>query len=184
MSATNGLSIVGGRQLDDLLRTLAPKMEKNIMRSALVHGAKVIMREAKSLAPVGPPSSTNAAQYGGYAGALRDSIRVTSGFNKKGFAYASVKAGGKTKKGANVFYAHIVEYGSQRHRIAPRAKKRLELGGAFVAGAVQHPGIRAQPFMRPAVDAKYGEAIDAVTAQIRKRLAKEGIDVPAPIPQE
>lgn len=174
------VGISGGAELDDLLRTLAPKMEKNIMRAALTRGAKVIMLEAKKLAPVGKPSSTNAKEYGGYAGALRDSIRVTSRFTKTGSVTASVKAGGRTKKGAEVFYAHIVEYGARRHVIKPKTKKRLELGGQFVAGAVEHPGVKGQPFMRPAQDAKWEEAVGVVHEFIKKRLQKEGIDIVVP----
>lgn len=173
--------IHGGAELDRMLQTLAPKLEKNIMRSALAAGARIIMKDAKANAPVGQPSNVNAKDYGGYPGALRDSVRVTSGFDRKtGRAYASVKAGGKTKKGADVFYAHIVEYGARRHTIKPRAK-RLEIGGKFVAGSVEHPGVAPRPFMRTAVDAKLPEALMAVTAQIRKRLQKEGVDIPAPV---
>jgi HK97 gp10 family phage protein len=172
--------IKGGRELDQLLQTIPVKLEKNIMRSALGMGARVIMREAKSLAPVGAPSNTNAKKYGGYAGALKDSVRVKSGFTKKGEAYASVKAGGRTKRGADVFYAHIVEFGARSHMIKPNKKKHMEIGGKFVAGEVSHPGIRAQPFMRPAVDAKANDAVRAVENQVRKRIQKEGLDVPAP----
>lgn len=175
--------IKGGAELDRLLQTLAPKLEKNIMRSALAAGARVIAKEAKANAPVGQPSNVNAKLYGGYPGALRDGVRVTTGFTKTGTAYASVKAGGKTKKGADVFYAHIVEYGARRHMIKPRAKK-MKIGNQFIAGAVTHPGVAPRPFMRPAVDTKLPEALLAVTMQIRKRLAKEGIDVPAPVLDE
>jgi len=175
--------IQGGAELDKMLQTLPVKLEKNIMRAALAAGARVIMREAKALAPVGRPSNTNAREYGGYPGALRDSVRVTTRFTKDGQATASVKAGGRTKKGADVFYAHIVEYGARRHIIKPRAK-RMQIGDNFVAGQVEHPGVRPRPFMRPAADTKMAEAVDVATAYIRKRLTKEGIDVPVPIPTE
>lgn len=175
--------IEGGKELDKMLQTLPLKLEKNIMRSALAAGARQIAKEAKALAPVGRPSNVSAEQYGGYPGALRDSVRVTTRFDKTGAATASIKAGGRTKKGADVFYAHIVEFGARRHIIRPRAG-RLQIGGQFVAGAVEHPGVQPRPFMRPAVDSKYNAAIDAVTAQVRKRLQKEGVDVPAPIPAE
>jgi len=171
--------IKGGKQLDDLLQTLPLKLEKNILRGALGAGARVIMREAKALAPVGRPSNVSAKEYGGYPGALRDSIRVRSGFTKKGEAYASIKAGGTTKKGATVFWAHIVEFGARQHIIRPRAKKALNLGGTFVAGAVEHPGVRPQPFMRPAADTKMPEAVLTITKYIRRRFEKEGIDIPA-----
>lgn len=174
-------NIIGARELDRLLQTLPVKIEKNILRSALVAGARVIAKEAKLRAPVGPPSDAGKQLYGGYAGALRDSIRTSSRIGKDGRVTASVKAGGGTKKGADVFYAHIVEFGAASHRIRPRAKKSLELGGKFVAGTVAHPGIRPQPFMRPAADAKFTEAVAAVKLKIQTRLQQYGPDVPAPV---
>lgn len=177
----NDQVIRGGAELDRLLQTLPTKVERNIMRASLAAGARVIAREAKRLAPVGRPSNVGAAQYGGYPGALRDSVRVTTGVTKTGKVYASIKAGGRTKKGADVFYAHIVEQGARNHRIAPRRALRLELGGQFVAGAVQHPGVQARPFMRPAFDAQHVRAIEEVTRKIRDRIRKEGLDAPMPI---
>ena len=173
--------IKGGAQLDQLLQTLPVKLEKNIMRAALTRGARVIAKEAKANAPVGRPSNVSAKEYGGYPGALRDSVRVTSRFTKEGQATASVKAGGRTKKGADVFYAHIVEFGARRHLIRPRAKKAMQIGTQFIGGEVDHPGVRPRPFMRPAADSKMPEAVAVATAYVRARLQKEGIDVPAPV---
>lgn len=177
---SNNINISGGRALDDLLKTLAPKMQKNIMRAALSAGAKVIVKEAKQRAPVGPPSSTNEAMYGGYPGALKDSVRLTSGVDRKGMPFAGAKAGGLTKKGADVFYPVIVEYGAKPHVIRPKGEKRLQLGGQFIAGTVMHPGFEGKPFMRPAFDAVHGAAVVAVASKIRERLTKQGLDVPAP----
>ena len=177
---SNDTIISGGRQLDEFLKTLSPNVEKKIMRGALAAGVRVIAKEAKQRAPSGPTSSTNEALYGGYDGALRDSVRVTTGVTKSGVVYASVKAGGRTKKGADVFYAHIVEFGARPHVIRPRRKKSLQLGGHFVAGTVMHPGMTGNPFMLPAADATRSSAVAAVAAKIRERLAKLGINAPLP----
>lgn len=174
--------IFGGQELAKLLQTLPVKLEKNIMRAALAAGARVIAQEAKANAPVGKPSNVAAEKYGAYPGALRDSVRVTSRFTRDGKATASVKAGGKAKKGAKVFYAHMVEFGTGQHLIRPRAKKALQMGGQIVRGEVMHPGVRPRPFMRPAADGKLAEATAAVTNYIRARLKTEGVDVPAPAP--
>lgn len=178
---SNDTIISGGRQLDEFLKTLSPNVEKKIMRVALAAGARVIAKEAKQNAPSGPTSTANEALYGGYEGALRDTVRVTSGVSKTGVAYASVKAGGRSKRGADVFYAHIAEFGAKPHVIRPRRKKSLQLGGHFIAGTVMHPGMTGQPFMLPAVDAKQGAAVAAVAAKIRERLAKLGINAPLPV---
>ena len=178
---SNDTIISGGRQLDEFLKTLSPNVEKKIMRGALAAGARVIAKEAKQNAGVGPTSSANEALYGGYEGAMRDTVRVTSGVSKTGVAYASVKAGGRTKKGADVYYAHIYEFGARPHVIRPRGKKSLQLGGNFVAGTVMHPGMQGKPFMRPAADAKQSAAVAAVAAKIRERLAKLDINAPLPV---
>lgn len=179
-------AILGGRQLAELLQQLPAKIERNIMRAALRAGAAVIRNEARQNVPV-------------KLGALRNSIRVSTKA-KNGTVTAVVKAGD-----SRAFYAHMVEYGTQRHLIKVeegerpinyrRTRKRgvltyqsmrtvnrnvLRIGNTFVGPTVEHPGARAAPFMRPALDNANGRAIAAVAAMVRKRLTKQGIDVPAP----
>lgn len=55
--------------------------------------------------------------------------------------------------GSNVNYAADVEYGTAPHVIVPRNKKALFWkGAAHPVAKVNHPGTRAQPFMRPALE--------------------------------
>lgn len=177
-------NIRGGRELQKFLNTLPANIEKNIMRSALGAGARVVAKEIRARAPVGPPSDEGARIYGGYAGALRDSVRVTTKVRRDGKIVAGVRVGGKGKSGADVFYAHMVEFGTRPHTIKARPGGALSFGGGSrTAGPiveVMHPGTRPQPFVRPAFDAVTSSAVSAVAEQIRKRLTKEGINVPAP----
>lgn len=54
--------------------------------------------------------------------------------------------------GTNVSYGSDVEYGTKPHVILPKNKKALYWKGArHPVGKVNHPGTRAQPFMRPAL---------------------------------
>ena len=156
---SNERNISGGRELDAFLQTLAVKVEKNIMRSALRAGANVFKDEAKANVPVD-------------LGDLRRSIRVTTGA-KGGQVTASVKAGNK-----KAFYWRFVEFGTAAHKIAPKNGRALAIGGKVVR-AVNHPGARAKPFLRPALDAKAEMALRAIGVQIRARLTKEGINTPA-----
>jgi HK97 gp10 family phage protein len=158
--AANEEMIVGGRQLNDFLQQLPARVEKNIMRAALRAGANVFKAEAKQEVPVDE-------------GDLLASIRV-SVKSKRGTIYASVKAGGKRAP-----HWHLVEFGTRPHKIKPKNAHALTVGGKVV-GEVDHPGARAKPFMRPALDSKSAEAIAAVVTKIRERLTKEGINVPAP----
>jgi HK97 gp10 family phage protein len=153
--------VKGLAELQKFLDALPKKVEKNIMRSALRAGAMVIMEQAKANVPV-------------KTGALRDSLRVSTGY-KNGKVTATVKAGGKTKRGGDAFYAHMVEFGTSAHNIAAKAGGWLSFMNVF-AKEVAHPGARAKPFLRPAMDARAQDALVAVGEQIKKRLTKEGLD--------
>jgi HK97 gp10 family phage protein len=55
--------------------------------------------------------------------------------------------------GTNVSYAAAVEYGTSPHVIKPVNKKALYWpGAAHPVAQVNHPGTRAQPFLRPAIE--------------------------------
>lgn len=155
---SNDTIIVGGRQLNELLKTLAPKVERNILRGALREGAKVYAKSVDDKIPV-------------YQGDLKDSVRISTKA-KRGMVYAGVKAGNK-----KAWYVHLVEYGTRPHKIKPKAARALSVGGAAVA-AVDHPGAKPSPFMRPAADESHQAATEAVAMRIRQRLTKEGLNLP------
>lgn len=184
--------VKGLDELQKFLDALPAKMEANVMRSALRAGAQVIAQEAKANVPVD-------------TGRLRDSIRVTTR-SRRGTVYASVKAGSKdTKKKVsekrgggisvsyeNAWYAHFVEYGTAPHFIGTkfakglvlRSNKRATSGFAkrwmnvgVVVEGVHHPGSKAKPFMRPAMDSRAQAALLAVGNAIKSRLqAKHGMN--------
>ena len=55
--------------------------------------------------------------------------------------------------GTNVSYAAAVEYGTAPHVIVPRNRKALYWpGAAHPVAKVNHPGTRAQPFLRAAIE--------------------------------
>jgi HK97 gp10 family phage protein len=55
--------------------------------------------------------------------------------------------------GSNVGYAAAVEYGTSPHVIKPKYKQALYWpGAAHPVAQVNHPGTRAQPFLRPAIE--------------------------------
>ena len=176
------LHVKGLADLQKYLDQFTPKMEANVMRGALRAGVKEIKKEAAALCPVGQPSARNRKLYGGYEGALRDSLRISAKRRGSNIS-ATLKAGGKTKKGAIVYYAHMIEFkGAAPHSIPAedkkgrRKKKILNISGAPVS-KVDHPGMNPQPFMRPAFDTKSSAAVVASGNYIKKRLAtKHGID--------
>jgi len=181
MMATTLTKFKGGKELQDFLNTLPAKIERNIMRSALGQGANVIAKDAKARVPVD-------------RGGLKKSIRVSTR-SRRGQVTATVKT--------DVFTANFVEFGTAPHfiKVSEEAKPKkmtrrgrrkvstgtinkmvksgsLVIGGDFVGQSVSHPGAKPSPFMRPAIDSKASEALVAVGNQIRKRLTKEGLNVP------
>ena len=164
--------IKGLSELNKYMQQFPAKMEANVMRSGMGQGAKVIMEEVKKRVPVGKPSSVGKKLYKLYPGALRDSIRKSTSL-KFGRVIATIKAGGKNKKtGADVFYAHMVEWGTAGHAIKGRKGGKLKFG-SFFGRAIFHKGARRQPFMRPALDMKHRSAIVETARAIRKRLEKK-----------
>lgn len=153
-------NIRGGRELAEFLRALPAKLEKNVMRSGLRAGANVFKVEIKQNVPVNE-------------GLLRRSVKVKTK-TKGGKITATVKIGGRLAP-----HAQLVEFGTKPHKITPKNAGALRFNGATVA-EVDHPGAKPHPFARPAMDSKPQQAVAAVAAQIRKRLTKEGINVPAP----
>jgi len=162
--------VTGLKELYSFLQVLPPTMERNIMRGALLAGAKVIRDEAKNNVPVGEPSTRGAQRYGGYAGALRDSLRAGSRA-KGGKVTAYIRAGGK-KGRADTFYAIWAEYGTAAHWINSKSGW-LTINGRRVKAPVLHPGARAQPYLRPAADRKMGDAVVSVGRYVHTRLTKQ-----------
>lgn len=183
MTTTTDQSLSGGAELDRLLQTLPTKVEKNILRAALRSGAAVYLKEVRSHIPA-------------VSGDLRKSARITTRASR-GSVSASVKVGDK-----KAFYANMVEFGTRPHVISVTEADRginrrtgnqisvstinrsLRLGGTLVGPSVNHPGSRPHPFMRPAADSGFTAAAEAVTAKIRERLTREGLNTQAPIPSD
>lgn len=153
------------RQLD----TLPAKIEANVMRGALRAGCSVLQKEAQARVPV-------------KSGALRNSIRVSFARRSQryGWLRAHVRAGNK-----DAWYAHLIEYGTasyyagpggnsvgKPYEIRPKNAKSLFFAGLF-SQVVVHPGIRPQPYMRPALDAAAAPALDAFADYVRRRLPRE-----------
>lgn len=148
------VKVTGLAGLQALLDELPARIEANVVRGGLRAAAKVVALEAKRLCPVGK------------TGALRDSIHVSMR-SKHGHLSATIKAGG-----GKVFYAAMVEYGTARHWIKPKNRKSLFVAG-LMKEAVDHPGAKKAPFMRPAIDGKALGAIQTLADYLRERIPKE-----------
>lgn len=168
--------VTGLSDLQKFLDELPAKLEKNIMRGALRAGINEIRDTAVATCPVGPPSPEGARLYGLHTGSLRDSIRIGT-VVRGGQVMATLKVGGKTAKAGDVWYAHIIEFtGAVPHVIKAKNGGALAFAGG-VYQSVNHPGMKAQPFLRPALDSRAQDAVVAAAEYMKERLAtKEGLD--------
>lgn len=163
--ATDEVYIGGLAELQKAMQELPAKIEQNMLRGAMRAGGKVIVEEAKTLAPVDD-------------GDLKNSIRISTK-SRNGIVKAEVKAGDK-----KAYYAHMIEFGTasyyagtgrtvgKPYKIVSKKAKSLLFGGFFVEG-VTHPGIRPQPFMRQAFDSSFDRATRAFAAYLENRMPKE-----------
>lgn len=167
------VQVDGFSELNDLLLMLPLAIEKKLLRGALRAGQKVILAEARMHCPVDEPPQQFKQKYGSYAGALRDSLRISTRLDKRnGQIVSTLRAGDKKS-----FYARWVEFPTARHIIRAHNGKALTWGGAH-ATWVLHPGTKGNPFMRNAFDAKYQEALTAVADYLRPRITKEIAKLP------
>lgn len=157
--------------LDSFLKFLddSPKKMQQAMHAGLYGGAQLIEAQAKANCPAAPANSENTALYHDYYGALRDSIHVVVS-EKGGWVNASVRAGGKLPNGADVYYAHLIEFtGAKPHIIKSRDGKPLSFNGRAYK-SVNHPGFSPHPFLRPALDANELAVIGLIDQQIETAL--------------
>jgi HK97 gp10 family phage protein len=158
--------IKGFEELEKALSEFPQKLLKNAMRRALYAGVKIIATEAKIHCPVAPPSQTASVKYGAKTGDLRRSIKIGANTIKgTSTVYGYVRAGN-----FKAYYARWVEFGTAAHRIAAKGGA-LSFDGNFYK-SVAHPGATPHPFMRPALDAKWREALEAVAASLADSIEK------------
>lgn len=152
-----------------------PAKLTNVLRGAGRAGAKVVSDEIEVLTP---------------SEEVRDNLRTrTKADDGRIVVTIDVKPGWARSLGTWLEYGtspHFVSVDdSQRNgmsvgRINRRANDAdsshsLVIGGNFVGATVFHPGARAHPAFRPALDVKEVEALAAAQAYINSRVRPSGI---------
>jgi len=96
----------------------------------------------------------------------------------KGSLAPSVKREGKdivAIVGTNLEYAKPVEFGAGPHIIRPKNKRALMWPGARHPVAwVMHPGTKAQPYLRPALQVMRAQSKGILADAMRKALTRIG----------
>lgn len=165
--------IVGLDGLLRELRQLPAVVQQRVLRGAAATGASVIRKEAILRAPV-----SAAPEQAGHAppGTLKRAIyqvRMTQECTPTREVFKVGVRQGKRfrsvgKKGANLdaYYASWVEYGHFA-RVPHAMTKTAKAAGRALGVATWVP---AHPFMRPAVQAKAGDAVKAMAAYVAAQM--------------
>ena len=162
MSEFVSFKINGGKELDALLKQLPLEVRAKIMPNALAAGANLIRDEAKARIHV-------------KSGLTRDSIKTSksSKVSEEGYVSAKVSLSRKRR-----FIGYFLEYGVAAHKIWAKSKQSLVINGVPIGKQVWHPGFAPMPFFRPAIDAKAGEAVQAVGDYLTRYLKWGTITAP------
>lgn len=135
----------GGRVVVD--RAAVDDFVGGFAQRALTEAAEVVLQGAKRRCPTSPAGSVD-PQTG---------VAHPSGWLRSSINARVINVGTNTWVaiiGTPVSYAHFVEYGTKPHVIrAVRAHVLANTRTGQVFGKeVHHPGTKAQPFLRPALD--------------------------------
>lgn len=141
--------------VDELLRKLkrAGAIMKDEQEAAFLAGAKVIRDEANARAPTSNAVITEVEKSTATSCVVK--VRLQHG----------------------KWYLRFFEFGAARHGITHKKAAALAFEGdegPVVIGGVDHPGMVAQPFLRPAFDTKKDAATKAVKEYLERRLKQLG----------
>lgn len=156
------VNVKGLADLQKMLDQIPALMERNVMRGALRAGANEVKKEAQNQLKSNRSVKSSILMNGLKVSTAAKGAQVT----------ASLKV-----KGKHAYIARWLEYtGAAPHSLQTKNAKALAIAGHLVNN-IHHPGFKAKPFLRPAMDISAGTAVVAVGEAIKKRLAtKHGID--------
>jgi HK97 gp10 family phage protein len=160
------MQVTGLKELQAALRNVTPVVEGRIMGGAINAGIAVFRDDARQR--VESPK-------------LRKGIKVRAVKARRGSIIREVYI--DRKSGA--YYATWLEFGTASfytgkgrtvggpYNIPKSAQKKMLSFDGKVRKSVRHPGIKPQPYMRPAFDANGAKAVERMKAYIRIRLPME-----------
>lgn len=166
-------TVTGKAGLDAVLAALPAQLEQKILKGAMRAAGTVIAEEAQA----------NAVSK-----EIEVKVRVRS---EPGVITARVEV---AKGGYLAWWqehgiaAHLIAVRDERDRGGRTIKRinslvregSLKIGGNFVGKVVEHPGVKAKPFMRTALDKKEGDAMEAAARFVAAQLTKQGPSSSAP----
>jgi HK97 gp10 family phage protein len=139
------ITVTGGPELVRRLESLIGGTAGELLESAVVSGALIVVNDAKRRAPVLTGNLRRSIHVGGHGhGGGLESGGGDTGTDIEGNSHSNHSA--EVQVGTNVDYAAAQEYGTSR-------------------------GIRAHPYLRPAFDENTDKVADEIKAAVRAQLA-------------
>jgi HK97 gp10 family phage protein len=183
-------SLKGGPELLAFLDQLPTKLVKKVMRGAMRAGARPIQKEARLRIPKKSGLSAKSIKIDTSIrdGVVKATVKMTGKHSyvgpliEHGVAphFISVDPGQTASAGS----LPLIGRGTRKGKISvggvnARVKRgSLVINGKFVGGTVHHPGVAAHPFMRPALDTKAEEAVNAIGQYVAYRLTIGSLNAP------
>ena len=173
------MRLEGAAEVEALLKGLPGKVAQKVVLSSLRQGGTVLAKQAKANL-----SENHSIRTGALASQIRNftirrpregSAQVTVGVGGKSFTMTNLSTG-KSMVIKPAKYAKLVEYGTGEHKIVAKDGRALVfrlLGKTFDAREVEHPGAKAKPFMRTAVDTKGTAAVAKIVFAMNKGVLRE-----------
>jgi HK97 gp10 family phage protein len=151
------IDIGNARQFDEMLKQLPANIARRAAGNALRAGARVIRDEARRQVPR-------------ESGKLAKAIKVITGRSTRLDRRRVLVIVTNKDAGIN---PHWIEYGTVAQRVAKSGGYlTFVIDGKFIRKK-SVAGVRAKPFMRPAADAKVGQAVDVIGSVLGEAIEKE-----------
>lgn len=145
--------VIGAAELSKLLTELPEKVEGKVVLASLRSGARIISAEARRKLRANPSIDSGALEKRVSTRTRKrrsdrkSAPKVVSVGVSRGADVVVLKRGGKSRKVTPARYAHLVEFGTQN--------------------------MRAEPFLRPALDEKGPQAIAKVMEMMARGVERE-----------
>lgn len=168
----------------DLLK-LRKSLRRNILRRAVRAGCVVVQKDARRRVPVrtGFLRKAIAVRADNRPYGVRGSVYITKTVKARKHATVAGKFVAAKQRGfaGTIYpraYAHLVEFGTQPHRLGRGSERSIKVRGDRVGPARNetgrmHPGARAKPFMRPAFDTQKEAAVKETEKVLRREVEAE-----------
>ena len=156
----------------------------DVVRSATEPGLWAMGQTVKRSAERRAPSRTGALASSGFVATIKrtDYVRKRGDRRRRAMVRILGKVTATTALvGFGAWYSNLYEdTGAKAHGIPyvgktarARRRKTLQIAGIGFRASARHPGVRAQPFLGPALDASKGEAAQDFADEVKRRLEAE-----------